>query len=102
MFEIIVLFMVGCLIAACAYSPHGWFMAFFAKFSRASGAKPAVNMVSNAKTASTDSEPASSFLEQLQVEIETTLFPRPTDSVLKRHYDNLVAVEIQNRLSHFS
>lgn len=39
------------------------------------------------------------FLFQLQREIESSLFPRPTDSVLKRHYDALVATELGNRLA---
>ena len=39
------------------------------------------------------------FLAQLQHEIEETLFPRPTDSVLKRHYDSLVAAKIGERLA---
>lgn len=98
MFEIIVLFMVGCLIAACAYSPQGWFRSFIARFSGAKG----LGKTEGTAIAAKNAEPASSFLEQLQQEIEATLFPRPTDSVLRRHYDSLVAVEIQNRLSHFS
>jgi hypothetical protein len=36
---------------------------------------------------------------KIQREIEATLFPRPTDSVLRRHYDALVAAEVENRLA---
>lgn len=38
------------------------------------------------------------FLAQLQSEIEATLFPRPTEATLQRHYDTLVAAEVENRL----
>jgi len=38
------------------------------------------------------------FLAQLQYEIEVSLFPRPTDSVLQRHYDSLVAAKLGERL----
>jgi hypothetical protein len=40
------------------------------------------------------------FLAHLQSEVESALFPRPTDSVLRRHYDSLVAVELENRLAN--
>jgi hypothetical protein len=39
------------------------------------------------------------FLTQLKNEIEVSLFPRPTDSVLRRHYDALVAAELESRLA---
>ncbi len=39
------------------------------------------------------------FLNYLQNEIESALFPRPTDSVLQRHYDSLVNAELENRLA---
>ena len=35
---------------------------------------------------------------RIQREIESALFPRPTDSVLRRHYDALVAAELESRL----
>jgi len=37
-------------------------------------------------------------LTHLQSEIEATLHPRPTDSILQRHYDALVSAELENRL----
>lgn len=40
------------------------------------------------------------FLLQLQQEIEDGLFPRPTDSVLVRHYDSLVAAHLEERLAN--
>jgi hypothetical protein len=39
------------------------------------------------------------FLSYLQSEIESALLPRPTDSVLQRHYDTLVNAEMENRLA---
>jgi len=48
---------------------------------------------------SEDSVFGNQFLAQLQHEIEATLFPRPTDSVLKRHYDSLVAAKLGERLA---
>lgn len=39
------------------------------------------------------------FLLQMRQEIETTLCPRPTDSVLVRHYDGLVAAQLAERLA---
>ena len=39
------------------------------------------------------------FLSQLKSKIELNLPPRPTDSVLKRHHDALVAAELEYRLT---
>jgi len=38
------------------------------------------------------------FLSNLQAEVESELSPRPTCSMLKRHHDSLVSVEIEKRL----
>ncbi|MGD7034772.1 hypothetical protein [Methylotuvimicrobium buryatense] len=38
------------------------------------------------------------WLTQLRSEIEASLFPRPTDCVLLRHYEQLVESELENRL----
>ncbi len=38
------------------------------------------------------------FLSNLQAEVEAELSPRPTCSMLKRHYDSLVRVEMEKRL----
>jgi hypothetical protein len=46
-----------------------------------------------------DSTIKHNFLAYLQSEIESALFPRPTDSVLQRHYDTLVSAELENRLA---
>lgn len=46
-----------------------------------------------------DSTPKQHFLTHLQSEIESALWPRPTDSILQRHYDALVSAELENRLA---
>jgi len=38
------------------------------------------------------------FLSKLKAEVEMGLSPRPTCSMLRRHHDSLVAVEIEKRL----
>jgi hypothetical protein len=38
------------------------------------------------------------FFAQLRTDIESELAPRPTCSMLKRHHDALVSVEMDNRL----
>ncbi|MDD5411289.1 MAG: hypothetical protein PHF31_07730 [Methylobacter sp.] len=42
------------------------------------------------------------FLTQLLMEIESEVFPRPTDSILKRHYDNLILAKIADRLAEMT
>ncbi|MFA6163642.1 MAG: hypothetical protein WC685_09460 [Methylobacter sp.] len=42
------------------------------------------------------------FLTRLQAEIEFEVFPRPTDSILKRHYDSLIVAKIADRLAEMS
>jgi len=39
------------------------------------------------------------FLAQLHAEIESELFDRPTDVVLKRHYDQLILTKLADRLT---
>lgn len=36
--------------------------------------------------------------DSLKMQIEAELFPRPTCSILKRHYDALVLAEVERRL----
>lgn len=95
MLEVIVLFMLIFLMAACAFAPKGCNLVFFSKAAAKSSAadKVALQVASKSKAVE-----EISFLSQLQREIEATLFPRPTDSILQRHYDALVAVELRNRL----
>ena len=43
--------------------------------------------------------PENKFLEHLQNEVETTIFSRPTDSALSRHYNALVSAKLETRLA---
>ena len=38
------------------------------------------------------------LISQLRNEIEATLHPRPSDSILQRHYDALVSMTLEQRL----
>ncbi|QPK64772.1 hypothetical protein IVG45_07440 [Methylomonas sp. LL1] len=96
MFEVIILFVIMFLVAACAFFPVGGSMLFFSKLQQpAGGGQPAAPV----KAKQQSSSEAFNFLTHLKSEIEADLFPRPTDSVLRRHYDALVAVELENRLA---
>lgn len=97
MFEVILLVIVMLVMAACAFFPLGYSMAFFSKFSQQSS-------VANQMESSADSElkileRSNHLLTRLQNEIESSFGPRPTDSVLRRHYDALVASEFESRLA---
>lgn len=94
MLEIIVLMSILALFSVCLFAPNGYPVPLFAKFKPASS-KKADEFVS-------DSLFHNPFLAQLQGEIEQALTPRPTDSVLARHYDAIVAVEINRRLAQMS
>ncbi len=98
MFEVIVLFMVLILLAACTFSPLGGGVSFFSKPLQLlkNGTKAAPK--SQIKT-SEETQVKLHFLTYLQSQIEAELFPRPTDSVLQRHYDALVEMELKNRLA---
>ncbi len=39
------------------------------------------------------------FLSQLQQKVEVTLFPRPSDATLNRHYNALIRAELDSHLS---
>lgn len=41
------------------------------------------------------------FISHLRREIEAALHPRPTDSILQRHYDALVEIKLEQRLTEF-
>lgn len=81
MIETVILLIIAGLLIACALLPQG-------RPSQAHDDSPA-----------SDSLTVNEFLTNLQSDIESSLFPRPTDSVLKRHYDALVAAELENRLA---
>lgn len=94
MFEVTLLLLAMLLIAACALLPWGCSPKSYQQCDTAidSGAD-AEQIVQE------DSMPKQTFLTHLQNEIEAALFPRPTDSILQRHYDALVNAELENRLA---
>lgn len=100
MFETLVLILVFTLLTAFLFSPKNGFDLTLVKvkpllkaFSPDSGLPQA-----SCKTVLTTSGGGNEFLLQLQQDIESQLSPRPTDSVLRRHYDSHVAAELQSRL----
>lgn len=94
MFEVTLLLLAVLFIAACAFLPWGC----SPKSSQQSDA--AIDSGADSELiVPEDSMPKQTFLAHLQSEIESALFPRPTDSILQRHYDSLVNAELENRLS---
>lgn len=98
MFEVTLLFLFMLLIGACAFFPLSRTMLFPDKSQRQSGA--AGDSGSNSELRIPEGlTHKHTFLTHLQSEIESALFPRPTDSTLQRHYDALVRSELENRLA---
>ncbi len=95
MFEVTLLSLVMLLIAACAFLPLGC-----SPLKSPQQSDAATDFCSGSELG-TPEEPTSKphFLAHLQSEIELALFPRPTDSILQRHYDALVSAELENRLA---
>jgi hypothetical protein len=94
MFEVTLLFLAMLFIAACAFLPSNCNMLSSPKSPQQSDA--ASDCCPNPEL---DSTPKQSFFEHLQSEIESTLWPRPTDSILQRHYDALANAELEKRLA---
>jgi hypothetical protein len=94
MFEVTMLLLAMLLIAACAFLPWGCSTLPSPQSGAASG-----SCLDSELTAHEDSTLKQNFLTHLQSEIESALFPRPTDSILQRHYDALVNTELENRLA---
>ena len=94
MFEVTLLIMVILLIAASAFLPIDYMFS-----QRADAACDSCSDLNSELSISEDPAPRPHFLTHLQNEIESALFPRPTDSILKRHYDALVSAELENRLA---
>jgi hypothetical protein len=96
MFEVTLMLLVFLLITACAFLP--WNMLFPPKSTQHPDV--ASDSCSNLELrAPKDSTSNQSFLTHLQSEIESALFPRPTDSVLQRHYDALISAKLENLLA---
>ncbi len=98
MFEVTLLFLVMLLFAACAFLPLGCSTTFSSQSFQQSGA-PGDSGSHSELRVPVDSTPKPHFLTHLRDEIESTLWPRPTDSVLQRHYDALVSAELENLLA---
>lgn len=97
MFEVIMLSLAVLLITACAFFPSDR----GAPFSSSSQQSAIAPDPGSDEELSLLEDPTlkQNFLEHLQSEIESALFPRPTDSVLRRHYDALISAEVENRLA---
>ena len=94
MFEVTLLIMAILLIAVSAFFPTGYIFS-----QQADAACDPCSDPNSELSIHEDPAPKPHFLAHLQNEIESTLFPRPTDSILKRHYDTLVSAELENRLA---
>jgi len=92
MFEVTLLLLVMLLIAAFAFLPSVFSELFSGKSYQQTDVAPELEVQEDAAASQT-------FLGHLQSEIEAALFPRPTDSILQRHYDALVNAELENRLA---
>ncbi|MDD5413000.1 MAG: hypothetical protein PHF31_16615 [Methylobacter sp.] len=98
MFEVTLLFLVVLLFAACAFLPLGCSTTFSSQSFQQSDAHGDSGSNSELRVPK-DSTSKPHFLTHLRGEIESALWPRPTDSVLQRHYDALVNAELENRLA---
>ncbi|WP_347989927.1 hypothetical protein [Methylomonas sp. AM2-LC] len=95
MIEVLMVFVMVAFVAICVFWPQSGSASLLAKNDQ-----PVDRTVSISEAdLSADSMFENQYLTHLQQEIEVTLFPRPTDSVLKRHYDNLVATKLKEHLS---
>jgi hypothetical protein len=94
MFEVTLLLLAMLLFAAFAFLPS----VCSALFSRKPAQPPVAYVDSELKVAGESTEKPS-FLAYLQSEIEAAFSPRPTDSILQRHYDAMVNAELESRLA---
>lgn len=95
MLELIVLLTIVTFVSTYFFLPMGGSLPLLAKDEKPSDKSAPILEEGLLK----DSILRNQFLIQLQHEVEMTLFPKPTDSVLKRHYDALVAAELEDRLA---
>jgi len=98
MFEVTLLFLVLLLIAAYAFLPLDCSTPFSSQSFQQSNAPSDFGSNSELRVHE-DSTLKPHFLTHLRDEIESALWPRPTDSILQRHYDALVSAELENRLA---
>ncbi|NOQ35578.1 MAG: hypothetical protein GQ569_06750 [Methylococcaceae bacterium] len=89
MFEVAVLFVAMVIVGACIFTPSSLSAFFNKKAVQPSKAKV---------TIPEDSTLRRHFLAEVRAKIESNFHPRPTDAVLKRHHDSLIASEINKYL----
>lgn len=101
MFEVAGLFLIIFLVAGSAFFPLGCsFVWETTKKEQAQTAMAKKNFNAlEAKNTPEDSVFGRHCLTHLQTEIESAFAPRPTDSVLQRHHDTLIAFELEKRLA---
>ena len=101
MFEVAGLFLIMLLIAASAFLPLGYSI-FFDTTKKGQHQvvmlEKGINVIEEKKVPE-DSVLRRHCLTNLQAEIESAFAPRPTESVLQRHHDTLIAFELEKRLS---
>jgi hypothetical protein len=98
MFEVTLLFLALLLVATCAFLPLDRDTLISPTLSPQSGTS-SDSISSSERGVHEDSVLKPHFLTHLRDEIESALWPRPTDSILQRHYDALVSAELENRLA---
>lgn len=94
MFEVALLLSVMLVIAAFAFAPTLYTKLFVSEPIRSADV-----YTSPGQRMSEDSGAKYSFLASIQTEVEEALFPPPTDSALRRHYDALIEAEVEERLA---
>lgn len=92
MIEIFVLLMILFLIKSCLYSSSAC-MRFFSQSETSMDSS-----IHNHGPESKTHDDTGTFMTYLKNEIEAELFPRPTDSILRRHYETLVERKVEARL----
>lgn len=102
MFEIIVAVAVFLMLSYVYVSTRQEKSSYKLFWQTAAAKKKPADSIMQKTGYSQGSSPGVSFIGQLQTEIEASMPPRPTDSILKRHHDSMVAQEISKRLEFFS
>ncbi len=94
MFEVALLLSVMLVIATFAFAPTLYSRLFASESIRSADVYTGSDL-----RISEDSVAKYSFLASIQTEVEEALFPPPTDSALRRHYDALIQAEVEERLA---
>ena len=92
-----ILLLMVLLFAAYLFLPKTWLSKFVSK--EKANVFAGIQSGGNTVLVPEDSVLRRHYITQLRNEIELELSPRPTDFSLQRHYDALVAAELENRLA---